>query len=252
MKTQKTFDLIVCKMKKSFFKLTRDIYIVNAYITPFNSSATNSYNGRELIHKMADLINDLQDSGDIVLCGDFNSRIRDEAGLIKHDHEKISEYIPLPDDYVADKFTARCTRDNHSNLYGKDFLSLVMNNRLTILNGRTLGDLSGDITGIRPNGCSVVDYFATSQSLLNIINFMKILTFTEFSDHKPLSLSFSISKLNLITSSSTTLADKYQTAPTRFLFDDNSLAKFVDIQQSEQFTNQLNNLTTTVDECEIV
>ena len=125
-----------------------------------------------------------------------------------------------------------------------------MNNRLTILNGRTLGDFTGAITCIRPNGCSVVDYFATSNSILGIINFMKILSFTEFSDHKPLSLSLSISKLNLVTSSSTTLADRYQPAPTRFLFDESGQAKFVDIQEDEQFVNQLNNLTTMLNECD--
>ena len=115
-KTQKTNDLFICKLKKSFFKFTRDIFIVNAYITPINSSASKSYDGKELIHKIADLINDLQISGDIVLCGDFNSRISDEPGLIKHEHEKISEHFPLPDDYILDKFMARCTQDKQSNI----------------------------------------------------------------------------------------------------------------------------------------
>ena len=106
-KTQKIIDLFVCKLKKSFFKFTRDIFIVNAYITPINSSASKSYDGRELLHKIADIINDLQHSGDIILCGDFNSRISDEPGLIRHENEKISEHIPLPDDYIPDQFTAR-------------------------------------------------------------------------------------------------------------------------------------------------
>ena len=250
MKTQKTNDLIVCKLKKSFFKTTRDIFIVNSYVTPSNSSASKSYDGRDLIHKIADLINDLKNNGDVILCGDFNARISDEPGLIKYEHEKTSEYIPLPDDYIPDKFTTRCTHDKQHNAYSKDFLSLIMNNRLNILNGRTLGDLTGAITCIRPNGCSVVDYFATSHSLLDIINFMKILPFTEFSDHKPLSLSLSTSKINLLTSSFTSLADRYQPAPTRFLFDESGQTKFLDIQKNEQSVIQVNNITTMLNECD--
>ena len=249
-KTKKINDLIVCKLKKSFFKLTRDIFIVNAYVTPNNSSSTNTYDGRELLHQIADLINDLKNRGDIILCGDFNSRISDAPGLSKHEDEKISEHIPLPDDYIPDKFTARCTQDMLNNSYCNDFLSLVMNNKLTILNGRTLGDLTGAITCIRPNGCSVVDYFVTSPLLLdkNIINFMKILPFTEFSDHKPLSLSLSTSKLNLITGSLTTLADKYQPAPSRFIIDENSQYSFVKIQQDEKYKKQLNSIFAIIND----
>ena len=236
-------DVIICKLKKSFFKFDKDLYIININVTPFNSSAVKSnsiIDGRELRHKVEDIVNDLQASGDILICGDFNSRISDNPGLIKYEHENIDEHIPLPDDYIPDNFTIRCTQDRHTNMYGKDFLSLVLNNRLTILNGRTLGDLTGAITCIRPNGCSVVDYFAVSSPLLSLVTSMCVLSFTQFSDHKPLSLSISTSQLNLNTNKS--IEASYKPAPLRFTFDTDSKAKLLNIQQDEQYTRQLNNI----------
>lgn len=238
---KKIIDVIICKLKKSFFKLNNDLYIINVYITPSNSSILKStVDGRELMRKVEDTVNDLQNIGDVIICGDFNSRISDHPGLIEHEHEKIIEHIPLPDDYTPDKFTSRCTQDRQTNTYGKDFLSLVINNRLTILNGRTLGDLAGAITCIRPNGCSVVDYFAISVPLNNLINCMEVLPFTQFSDHKPLSLSLSTSQLKLHESKS--IEASYKIAPSRFIFDSDSKIKFLDTQQDEQFIIQQNEL----------
>ena len=241
-------DVVICKLKKTFFKFNRDIFIVNAYVKPANSSASKSANdGRDHLHKIENIINNLQAKGDIIVCGDFNSRISNNSGLIEQEHDNIGEYIPLPDDYIPDNFTARYTQDRQTNTYSKQFLTLILNNRLTILNGRTLGDFMGAITCIRPNGCSVVDYFAISRPLCELINFMKVLPFTQYSDHKPLSLSMSISKLKLNVRKSIEAA--YEPAPPRFIFDSDRKTAFLDIQDDEQFTTQLNNLVTMLNDC---
>ena len=117
------------------------------------------------------------------------------------------------------------------NPYESEFLSLVLNNNLIILNGRTLGDLSGSFTCIKPNGSSVVDYFMVSKNIADNVKLLEVLAFTPYSDHKPLLLTLPTQKLNL--SISRPLREIYDSAPSKFLFDDNSLINFIDLQNTE-------------------
>lgn len=239
-------DTIICKLKKSFFKVNQDIYIINTYIKPSNSSIkTNNINGRDILKQIEDLTNELQSKGDIILCGDFNSRISNHPGLINHEHDRLNDFVPLPDDYIPDNFSNRQTRDEKSNSLGKDLLSLVINNRLLILNGRTLGDLKGDFTCLQYNGCSVVDYFITSHNLTKMVEYMKILEFSPFSDHKRLSLklTFSFVKPPL----RTPIDKSFDKAPTRFLFDEDSKTKFLNIQNDPRFLQRRNDLNSNLD-----
>ena len=100
--------------------------------------------------------------------------------------------------------------------------------------------IAGSITCIRPNGCSVVDYFAVSQPLHSLVNYMKVLSFTQYSDHKPLSMALSSKKL--IRRVSKSIESSYEPAPSRFIFDADSKSKFEDIQQDEQFIKQFNDI----------
>ena len=88
--------------------------------------------------------------------------------MIKHDS---SNFLPMPDDYEPDEYKDRCSQDNKSNPHGTQFLKLVMLNQLTILNGRTLGDLAGKFTSIQQQGCSVIDYFAVSKNIQTKTNY---------------------------------------------------------------------------------
>ena len=132
-------------MNKSYFKLNRDIYIINAYVTPYTDTPTKKFDGREMIQDISNLVNELLRTGDIILCGDFNARISQEPGTIETESSKSIEYISLPVDYVPDQFKPRCSQDTHKNNYCNTFLSLIRDNSLSILNGRTLGDLSGKL-----------------------------------------------------------------------------------------------------------
>ena len=244
----KSNDILICKLKKSFFKFERDIFIINAYITPVTSTATKSYDGRDLIHKISEIINNLRNSGDIILCGDFNSRIADDPGLLQNEDDKTTEHLPLPHDYIPDKFVIRISQDMQRNSLCKDFLSLIMNNRLKILNGRTLGDLSGAVTCINYNGVSVVDYFAISHSLSNLIETLTVLPFTQYSDHKPLSLTLTTSKLHLFTK--TRIETNYDPAPARFLMDESSKSKFKKTQLDDLYVRQYKDLTDALNKLE--
>ena len=52
-KTTDNFDYLICKLKKDFFKQPKDIYIVNIYIRPHDSSAnTIDNNGKEAFNRI--------------------------------------------------------------------------------------------------------------------------------------------------------------------------------------------------------
>ena len=234
----KSTDVIVCKLDKAFFKFKTDRFIINTYITPISSSGKHGIDGRELLHTVANIVNELQHEGHVYLCGDFNSRISDHPGLLRS--EDSDDHVPLPEDYQCDNFTARSSQDKESNSYGKDFLSLILNNSLTITNGRSLGDSKGCFTCITPRGSSVVDYFAVSSPILDSIQSLQILPFTIYSDHRPLSLTVSNNVLDITPVGS--LEDKYDRAPTRFLYDENSKTQFMEIQAHEKYITRLNTI----------
>ena len=109
-------EYLICRLDNNFFKLPKDIYIVNTYIKPQNtSSSTQLENGAATLRQIDDLICDLKKTGDVILCGDFNARIGQNPGQIIED---ISDHIPLPDDYIPDVITKRNSLDLNTNSYG--------------------------------------------------------------------------------------------------------------------------------------
>ena len=231
-KNHKIDDLIICKLKRKFFKLEQDIFIINAYVTPQNSSGKINRNGKEMLLEISDIINELKDKGGILICGDYNSRIADEPGLIKFDDH--NDHLQLPEDYVPDDYTPRNSQDKFKNNFCTNFLSLISNNLLTILNGRTLGDLSGAYTCIKSRGCSVVDYFASSEKVTNKVQFLEILPFTNFSDHCPLLLTLQTSQLDIINLKH--ISELFETAPARFIINQSMKETFTNIQETESST----------------
>ena len=233
-----TTDVIVCKLKKSFFKLKTDRYIVNAYVTPASSSGSNGIDGKELLFKISNIVNELQADGHVYICGDFNSRIADSPGLIENDTS--NGHLPLPDDYICDNFTRRSSQDLTTNSFCKDFLSLIMNNSLTIANGRTLGDFRGNYTCITPRGSSVVDYFAASSTIYHTISRMEVLPFTIFSDHRPLKITLANDILDI--TPSLPMNKVYNPAPTRYIYDNSGKAEFMKIQTFDEFQERHNTI----------
>ena len=55
-----------------------------------------------------DIVNDLKGNGEVILCGDFNSRIGDQPCMLKNESNK---FLSLPDDHVSDIFKPRNSQD---------------------------------------------------------------------------------------------------------------------------------------------
>ena len=216
-------EMLVIKLKKSFFETKNDIYVINTYIRPGNSKTNiTTINGLDTFNELELLLNKLKSRGDIILCGDFNSRIQTKPDYIPN--ETRTKYLSLPMDYEPDIQTPRNSRDPNQNGYTKTFLDFTINNQLHILNGRTLGDFKGDFTCIEYNGPSVVDYFLTTMTLRKYIKYLKIGELTTLSDHKPLCMHLLIS-FNYIRQS--TLAKSFKVAPQRFKFPNDKIKNFI-------------------------
>ena len=105
------------------------------------------------------------------------------------------------------------------------------------MNGRTLDGLIGSFTCIKPNGSSIVDYFMVSKNIPDNVKLIEVLAFVPYSDHKPLLLTLPTQKLNL--SISRPLREIYDAAPSKFIFDDNILINFIDLQNTEGVKSDL-------------
>ena len=228
-------DTVVCKLKHTYFNLTSDIFIINAYIKPANSSSKNSDNsGHDNLRDLDILINDLQKNGDIILCGDFNARIANEPDFITNDTDSADAFIPLPEDYIPDNLTKRNSQDSKTNCYKRLFLDMLINNKIHILNGRTLGDFKGQFTCIQPTGSSVIDYFITSAEICKLINHLSVMPFTIFSDHRPVSLSTTLSRLSSYKNYN---IKQYDKAPVRYKFCENNKEAYRLIQDTDDMTS---------------
>ena len=119
-----------------------------------------------------------------MLAGDLNARIGYlEDRHIQSNHQGHDDSI-WDVDYIAN-LSKRSNKDASVNNNGKPFIESMKSTGLTILNGRTVGDIFGQFTCHKYNGSSVVDYICVSSRIYNNIKYLKIKDFTPFSDHSP-------------------------------------------------------------------
>ncbi|XP_037930453.1 uncharacterized protein LOC119665239, partial [Teleopsis dalmanni] len=116
-----------------------------------------------------------------ILIGDLNVRI----GNIQQNIEEIflNEF--------KSGVECRQSKDVVANSRGKKFIELCCDYGQIVLNGRTAGDIEGNVTYISSNGSAVNDLCTVSQEMLTYVE-----TFTveerEWSDHMPLVISLKL------------------------------------------------------------
>ena len=183
-------DIVWAKLKKEFFVIDCDIYIGIIYISPKNSSFTQS-NTVQIWEVLEDEICKHSSSGQIILMGDFNSRTGNLPDYIQNDD---TVYTPTPDMYLPDDVPkTRFNSDLKVCEFGHKLLSLCQTSGLRIVNGRKLGDTLGIKTCHKWNGSSTVDYAISQISLFSqILSFRVLDTLNEWSDHCPIYLNLNI------------------------------------------------------------
>ena len=105
--------------------------------------------------------------------------------------------MPLPSDMPIDLPLARRSKDPRPpNIQGQSVLDLCKTCNMRILNGRTLGDLTGKFTCYEHNSItpSVIDYALVDDILLSQINHFSVGDFTNYSDHCSLEFSLKLPK----------------------------------------------------------
>ena len=162
------------------------------YNPPANSTYTQS-----LQDDIFDLIeNDLakySEKGNILIMGDLNARTSDDNDFIQNDSNDNT--VPQYDDYTPDvEIINRFSRDTVLLPRGRALNDMCIQTSLRILNGRCIGDLTGNFTCHNFHGSSVVDYACVSECLLPKVKSFSVHNFLpDLSDHCQISL---IMKIN--------------------------------------------------------
>ena len=188
-------NILWIKIGKNSLNNKSSNYIACACNSPKNSTYTkeNECNVLQLIEEQ---LAKFSESDQIIIGGDFNSRIGTKADFIVEDRKDLDF---LPEGYELDTFTThRNNEDVSLNSYGEQLIQLCIASKLRVLNGRTRGDLQGHFTYLGYQSCSTVDLVLASENIFqtNLIQYLSVQTFTTFSDHRPILLKILISNLH--------------------------------------------------------
>lgn len=234
-------EVIIIKCCKVYFKIPNDLYIINTYVSPKHSSwiKRTKYDGYAVLDTILLELNK-RGSHDIVLSGDFNTRISTDQDFLRSDN--LDKFIVMPPEVQADSTHhngVRNSKDRCTNGYKKDLLDLLLSHQLTVLNGRTLGDVYGELTCYKWNGASTVDYCIVSSRLVDKVEWFSVKSFTPFSDHSPIQ-----AKIKLPTRITATIPNKEDLCsircPKRFIMSDDGKRRFLELQNNDSFRSSLN------------
>ena len=150
--------------------------------SPFYDSADSNCHMQEVEKCICDL---LEEFGDVnIICnGDFNARTAN--------YQVNQDFVKNYENDVADKIEmlecSRISQDSQLNAFGKRLLELCTLFDLQLISVCGPWDNHVKFTFISVQGCSVVDYFLMSSSLLDFVYTFSVEDRTE-SDHMPVEL----------------------------------------------------------------
>ena len=241
-------DYIWLQLCRDFFGMKDDIYLCYVYNPPDNSSYTKSLDEDifELIEKD---ISKFSDSGKILIAGDLNARTGSQVLDFIND-DQLLDKIPGFENFSPDQnLLVRYSMDEVLTTRGKNLNEICIQSGLRILNGRVQGDFIGQLTCFTPNGSSVVDYFISSESLMENISFFKVHKFFgELSDHCQISVMLKIDcRIN------NNINDKLQFAPSTYIWNETSSQEFITALSSDNIQSKINDFNNkTYDNVDIL
>ena len=176
------------KLCKDVLSTLRDLYICAVYIPPQNSTYyKNNYDtlDPESVTPIDHLENEIaqfQDTGDILLLGDFNARTGNKCDFMDNNNLLNSSEVYNVLNKYSDPNIVKLGRAQRNN-----------SDQKKNQNGRTLGDSGGDSTSFHYNGNSVVDYGIAGENLLPLCSyFMVSPTSNSISDHADIQMHLEI------------------------------------------------------------
>lgn len=225
-------DNIWVKLNKNFFNFDKDIFLLCSYIPPHDSKIHKGY---DVYNNLNIEITSFSHRGDILIFGDLNSRISNQV------ESYVTDVVDNNSINVTNE-NIRFSNDDKVNSQGKKLMEIVNSNYMTIVNGRTLGDLDGQYTCYKYNGCSVVDYCIVSNSFYKNINYFQVLELEYFSDHCPITCSI---KCNVSLEKDNTFKGK---KCSKYKWNDIEREKFCTVLKSEQTINEVKLLNQNMSE----
>ena len=122
--------------------------------------------------------------------GDFNARKGKllDSSVDSNNDFHLTDISEIADISVgAQAFVKMHSLDQTVNKYGRCLVNLCNSNDLSILNGRTRGDMLGKFTCYKSNGSSVIDYAIVSSDLMKQVTYFSVLPLSVYSCHCPIS-----------------------------------------------------------------
>ena len=222
------------KLDKKFFNTENDTFVGGICIPPVNSNYLkfNNIDMFSILDKDIALFNS---SGNVITCGDINSRIGSlQDGIIESARD--NNFITLPKDYQIDYLPKRHSLDTNTNRYKKPFLDFLLRSNLRIINGRILGDLSGSFTCYEWNGHSQIDYFLTTPDIFPLFIYLKVEQKSEYSDH--CLISCGINRFRLL---QTPASSNYLSLPTKYIWNRNPdhIKKVMKLDSAQSLLNEV-------------
>ena len=168
---------------------SRDVYLCLVYIAP-ESSTTRGGVCDDFTQLTAEVA-EAAEQGFVLLAGDFNSRTAQLADCTGPD--ELQHYLAeLPHSHLPPLCTTLRTNSDRGDAtpFGKQLIAMCQQSDLSILNGRTPGDMQGSLTCYPyTGGSSTVDYYIASHELLwHTAPHLQVLPQDPVSDHCALRL----------------------------------------------------------------
>ena len=139
-------EIIWLKLKKEFFKLDRDIFIICFVYVPPSSSSFPTTSEFDIFEKIEEDIYKFSQIGNIIIAGDINAKAATESDFVS---DNLDEHSPVTGitGYQSDDPLMRRNRDGRPlDAQGSRFLELCKTCRLRIINGRAKGGPVGNFT----------------------------------------------------------------------------------------------------------
>ena len=189
-------NILWLRIKKECTGLKSDLILGTVYMSPKDSNIHKRDSATETLDVLYEQMATFNENDPIILGGDFNARIGNFTGRVTEDLDVLGTWEGNHNDYDDGREKdinkrERVSEDKKLNAQGCEFLDFCTGTDLCILNGRTIGDLSGKFTYIGRNGCSVVDFALASKEIRSqkIITGFKVEDLNSLSDHRSLSIS---------------------------------------------------------------
>ena len=182
-------DVIWIRLQKHITRLNCDLYLAFAYLPPSNSTY-DKVHGKEILQNLEKHIEYFSCKGKVIVCGDLNARVCESIDVSEKEDDP---HLPVPHDGTYEFILPRASNDSKTiNQYGKWLVDICTDNKIYIINGPTLGHLTGKFTCHTLRGSSVVDYFIASNSLSYLFFSMSYMISVFFSDHYLISMKLKI------------------------------------------------------------